>query len=208
MDDAIKRGRSLHFIPQKNFCSFIVSNGKGMPERLTFFNLLSQYKHIDSGGAFMNNIGKRVDDKLMFEHAHKFCITFENESYPGYSTEKIVDAFAAGSIPIYYGDPYIGEEFNTKAFINCHDYKNFEEVVERIKEVDQNEELYEQMLNEPVLKRPLPGLVELEVFLCRIIDQNISEAYRRPKSMHAKNIHYHRKFDMTKIKRKLKKLLI
>lgn len=34
---------------------------------------------------------------------YKFTIAFENQSYPGYVTEKIADALMAGTVPIYWG---------------------------------------------------------------------------------------------------------
>ena len=50
----------------------------------------------------MNNIGGAVSDKFAFQQKHKFSIAFENTSYCGYCTEKIVEAFVAGTIPIYW----------------------------------------------------------------------------------------------------------
>ena len=43
---------------------------------------------------------------------YMFSITMENASYSGYFTEKILDCFLTGTIPIYYGDPDIGNIFN------------------------------------------------------------------------------------------------
>ena len=63
-----------------------------------------QYKHIDSGGKYKNNIGAPVADKLAFLSEGKFNIAFENSSANGYTTEKLIEAFAAGTIPLYWGD--------------------------------------------------------------------------------------------------------
>lgn len=141
------------------FNNFIYSNS--MPqERIRFFKLLSKYKKVDSLGAVLNNTpdllekGKRYHPmwhkiKLSLMDKYKFTIAFENSSYPGYTTEKILDAFLANTIPIYWGNPLIHLDFNPNAFINCHDFDSFEQVVERVIEVDQNEALYRQMLSEP-----------------------------------------------------------
>jgi len=80
---------------------------------------------------------------------YKFSIAFENESYPGYITEKILYAMLTNAIPIYWGNPEIGKDFNTRSFINCHEYKNFNEVVERVIEIDSDQNLYRQYLAEP-----------------------------------------------------------
>ncbi len=55
---------------------------------------------------FRNNvkpIGKTVEDKLLFISKSIFNICPENSIYEGYCTEKIFQAFEAGTIPIYWG---------------------------------------------------------------------------------------------------------
>lgn len=164
------------------FCSFVYSNYLADPRREEIFNKLSAYKKVDSGGAFLNNIGGRVKNKLAFEMEHKFSMALENSSNSGYITERLVNAIVARTIPIYWGNPDVGREFNEKHFINCHTYKNFDEVVARVKEIDQNDELYLKIINEPV---SAPGAdfqavrEGFESFLCHIIDQPLEDARRR-----------------------------
>ena len=115
------------FLAQKTgFCSFVYSNCFAQDLRTQMFEKLSQYKKVDSGGRYKNNIGGAVKDKNEFQSKYKFSIAFENASYDGYSTEKIVESFAAGTIPIYYGDPLIANDFDERAFVNCHRYKSLE----------------------------------------------------------------------------------
>jgi len=140
---------------KSEFCCFIVSEPK-CSERNEFFLLLSRYKKVHSGGRFMNNIGGPIprlvegrSGKLEFMKQFKFAICFENESYPGYTSEKLVQAMRVNTIPIYWGNPLVGREFNTKSFINCHEFASFEDVITRVIEVDQNQELYRQMMMEP-----------------------------------------------------------
>ena len=52
------------------------------------------------------------------KYKHKWAIAFENNSYPYYCTEKLMDAFLAGSMPLYWGDPKVNEDWNKEAFIN------------------------------------------------------------------------------------------
>lgn len=133
----------------RKFCNFLYSNDKAK-ERIDFFKQLKKYKNVDSGGRVMNNIGYFVDDKIDFLRQYKFTIAFENTSYPGYTTEKLLQPFIASSIPIYWGNPLISRDFNTKSFINCHDYESFDEVIDRVIEIDTNDDLYNQYLHEPV----------------------------------------------------------
>ena len=167
---------------KSGFCSFVYSNYLGDDAREVFFDKLSSYKKVDSGGAYLNNIGGRVANKLAFEAAHKFSIAFENSSRSGYTTEKIVSSLLAKTIPIYWGNPDIGREFNEKRFINCHRYKNFDEVVQRVKDIDNDDALYMQIMNEPVatggydFDRVKKGF---EDFLINIFDQPLAAAKRR-----------------------------
>jgi hypothetical protein len=132
----------------RKFCSFVYSNDRAK-ERIYFFHMLEKYKPIDAGGRSMNNIGFFVEDKLEFLRNYKFTIAFENSSYPGYTTEKIIHAFIANTIPIYWGNPLITKDFNPKAFINCHDFASFEDVVKKVINVDMNDDLYREYLRQP-----------------------------------------------------------
>ena len=139
----------IEFRPKIKFCNFLYSNEKAS-DRIHFLSLLMKYKRVDSGGRVLNNLGYLVDNKLEFLKDYKFTIAFENASYPGYTTEKLSDALAAGSLPIYWGNPSVARDFNTKRFINCHDYSSFEEVVNAVIEVDSNDELYQSYLAQPI----------------------------------------------------------
>lgn len=164
------------------FCNFIYSNCFAQSVRAIFFEKLSEYKRVESGGRYKNNIGHPVADKRAFQEQTKFTIAFENTSYKGYSTEKIVEAFAAKTIPIYYGDPCITEDFNEDSFINVHAYDSLESVIERVKEIDNDDELYLKMINTPPVKEP-KDFSDLEAFLYNIFDQEYEKSYRRPRSL-------------------------
>ncbi|WP_233715411.1 glycosyltransferase family 10 domain-containing protein [Helicobacter trogontum] len=194
-----------HLIKSKiKFCSFIASNNYMTEMRDSFFEALCTYKKVDSGGKWKNNIGVYVDDKIEWLKSYKFNICFENDSSPGYLTEKLFDAFMGGCVPIYWGDTslrckvdnecgnlietqeigyhlnleqtkkevdfvYNGGGYgmfdtripnipaylfdykiNPKAFINAHDFPTFKELIDEIKRIDNDEQAFKDMLNEPV----------------------------------------------------------
>ncbi len=166
---------------KEGFCSFVYSNYLADTQRKDFFDKLSAYKKVNSGGLYLNNIGGRTDNKLGFEMKHKFSIAFENSTNEGYTTEKLPNALAAQTVPIYWGNPLVGKEFNTKRFINCHDFKDFDAVVERVKEIDSNDELYLSMINQPIYADGyVPAEVEarFEIWLKNIFDQPLADARR------------------------------
>lgn len=176
---------------KKEFCSFVYSNSEAVKCREDFFDFLSSYKLVNSGGRYKNNVGGPVDSKLSFQETHKFSIAFENTSSPGYTTEKIVHAFAAKTIPIYWGDPNISNVFNSKAFINCHEYgvtalgdntKAFEKILDRIITIDNDDSLFMEMINQPTFNNKYEIENEknnFESFLFNIFDQPVEKAYRR-----------------------------
>lgn len=139
-------------LANRKFCNFIVSNGS-CQERNQFYNELSKYKKVDSGGRFANNIGYAVDNKVKFQSEYKFSIAFENNAYrpqfPGYTTEKIMEPMTVNSVPIYWGNPEIKKEFNTKSFINVYDFNSITDVINYIEYLDNNDKKYLELLNQP-----------------------------------------------------------
>jgi len=136
----------------RKFCNFVASNGD-CNERNQFVQQLSKYKKVDCGGRWMNNIGGPVSDKRKFQSEYKFSIAFENNAYrpqhPGYTTEKIMEPMTVNSIPLYWGNPLIYKEFNTKSFVNFYDFKSEKDMVDYIIELDNNDNKYLEVLKQP-----------------------------------------------------------
>lgn len=138
------------FLARKKFCNFVVSNDFSA-ERNAFFEEFSARCPIDSGGSYRNNIGGPVADKLAFQRQYRFSIAYENSRDPGYVTEKIVDAFAAGTVPIYWGDPLIKQEFNPDSFVCADDYPDNAALIDAIEAIDRDQELFLRYCHAPVL---------------------------------------------------------
>lgn len=143
---------------RKGFCSWVASNETDYDAsvRLRFVKLLSErYKQVACGGKCLNNVGGPVKDKLAFVKGYRFHVAFENGSHPGYCTEKLMHGFAAGCIPIYWGDPLESKgnegDFNPAALISAHDFSSFEELIDHIAAVDRDRSLFEAYLRQPIL---------------------------------------------------------
>lgn len=130
---------------KKKFCCMVVSNGRSK-KRLKFYEKLSKYKPIDSGGKILNNIGGPVKNKMDFISDYRFVLAFENYSHPGYTTEKLVEPLLTDSIPIYWGNPLVYKDFNPACFLNLDDAKSDEELIQEIVTVDNNAEKAVDML--------------------------------------------------------------
>lgn len=130
------------------FCCMVVSN-PNCKERISFFQNLSKVKQVDSGGLILNNVGGRVPNKAEFIKDYKFVISFENREQDGYTTEKILEPIFSDSIPIYWGNRLIDKDFNSKRFIDYNKFKSEKELIDKLLEIDQNEELAIDMLIQP-----------------------------------------------------------
>jgi hypothetical protein len=110
---------------------------------------LSKIKQVDSGGSVLNNVGGRVPDKGEFIKDYKFVISFENSALKGYTPEKILEPIFEDCIPIYWGNTLVENDFNAKRFIDYAKFDTEEKLINRILEIDKNEELAVDMLMQP-----------------------------------------------------------
>ena len=145
---------------KKKFCAFVVSNPKN-PLRNAAYQWLSTYKPIDSAGALFNNMGDVLAagpgggggelKKHEFLKNYRFALTYENANAPGYVTEKILHAKASGCVPIYWGDPKINRDFNTKGFIDAQNIRTPAELIEAVRAIDENEDLWREKFMVPAI---------------------------------------------------------
>lgn len=75
-------------------------------------------KDIDLYGRGFKEI-KLKEEGLM---DYMFSVAIENDKYDSYFTEKILDCFATGTIPIYYGTDKIFDFFNKDGIIKLEDF--------------------------------------------------------------------------------------
>jgi hypothetical protein len=102
---------------KSKICSMIAS-GKSSTKlhrvRFDILNKLSQTNLVDTYGRETNPIDKKEDGLCDY----MFSIAIENDSYETYFTEKLLDCFATGTVPLYIGAPDIGEHFDSSGIIN------------------------------------------------------------------------------------------
>ncbi len=77
-------------------------------------------------------------NKLDTIRNYKFALCFENGSYPGYITEKIIDCLVAGVVPIYMGATDISDYIPSWAYIpaNSECIKSFEDMERELNLID------------------------------------------------------------------------
>ena len=160
---------------RNKFCAFVVTNPR-QQMRNSAFHWLCQYKRVDSAGRLFNNIGSEIFAglgggggeirKLEFLKNYKFCLTYENESAPGYTTEKWLHAKAAGCVPIYWGDPKFEREFDIGGCIDARDVVTPQQLIELVSKVDNDDALYRNMRSKPALDDVRRDLVRRTLSEC------------------------------------------
>ena len=176
----------------KKFCAFVVTNPRNAL-RNSAFHWLNSYKQVDSAGRLFNNVGDVIFaglgggggelKKMEFYRDYRFALTFENESDDGYCTEKMLHAKAAGCIPIYWGDPRVERDFDTKGFIDARTISTSDELIRLVKELDENPEKLEKMRSVPaldsikrdVVRRTLSECAKRIWLLTGLVDKNACE---------------------------------
>ena len=77
-----------------------------------------------------------VPDKIETIKYSKFNLAFENERFEDYVTEKIFDAMAAGSVPVYSGAPNITDYVPKECFIDYHQFNDFKKLYQFLSTMD------------------------------------------------------------------------
>lgn len=152
---------------QERFCIYATSNcvdfREDAADRLTAFGSVYQ------GGACMGTNGTMLFSTTKKEKRRKgdmsakwaknyeqfsmysFCLVMENKYVPGYVTEKILNAFLGGCIPIYYGTADVFDIFNARAFV----YYNITDpgpALAQIEYLQSNKTAYDEVMSgEPIL---------------------------------------------------------
>lgn len=142
------------------FCCFIVSNGR-CQTRNKMFQLLNSYKKVHSYGNYANNMGSVLKCNYWSEEYrkhvsnYKFVICFENTKKGTYITEKLMNAYLSNVIPIYWGTNHVENLFNMDSMLFLKDETDhsFNEIFQKIVELDKNDAKYLEFINRPIVKK-------------------------------------------------------
>jgi hypothetical protein len=176
---------------QTDFCAFVVSNPDNRI-RNQIFKELSRHRHVHSAGRLFNNDsigsdgppGQQSSATVSYMRRFQFTIAAENSSFPGYTTEKLMQAFVAGSIPIYWGDPLVDYDFDPRSFVNFSDYGTVNGLVQAVLELAEDPVAMDRMraiapLSEQSWNRSGSRQL-LEDFFERVFENAESPGYELP----------------------------
>jgi len=151
--------RDLGNSKSKFACAFI---GKNYPVRLHAIEALRKIGKVDVFGEGARNPVKNPSEVA---RDYKFVMCFENDLYPGYVTEKPVEAYLSGAIPLYYGMDEM-KYLNNESMINLNDFDSMEGWLDQIAAHNTNNSTYIYTHSQPLLKKA-PELSDLIAFLRR-----------------------------------------
>jgi hypothetical protein len=123
--------------------SCIASTKRDLPGHSHRFEFVKQ---IEESGLSIDVFGRgRVNPlprgKLSGLLPYRFSIAIENTAHPDYFTEKILDCWLTGAVPIYFGAINLEEYFPKESFIRL-DSLNFDDFSRRVKSGEFSEENY------------------------------------------------------------------
>ena len=100
-------------------------------EAIRFFN---QYPNdFDLWGRFWQAATHKgvTNNKLKTLANYRFCLAYENcHTAYGYISEKMMDCFMVGVVPVYLGAPNVREHIPPECFVDVNDFHTYEELYE------------------------------------------------------------------------------
>ena len=142
----LKRGDKYVLTPIAS--SRIVDNHANLYKKSKLISLIASDKRWCSGHKFRHQIAANNYDKVdlwgrafkkMPEGAkvlalaeYSFSITVENSKGKNYFTEKLIDCFRTGTVPIYWGCPNVGDFFDEGGIISFNELSELEEILKNL----------------------------------------------------------------------------
>ncbi|MGZ4971717.1 MAG: glycosyltransferase family 10 domain-containing protein [Limisphaerales bacterium] len=117
-----------------------------------------------------------VPKKREVMQQYKFALVIENAVFPGYVSEKILDAFFAGCVPVYLGAPDVTDFIPAETFIDRRNFKNWEEAYAYMKGMPEKEytqylDAIENFVRGPAIK-PFSAEGFIELVQKQIVEPN------------------------------------
>lgn len=143
---ALTQKRDSDILERSQFtCAFI-----GNPTRMRHhaINALSELGQVDIFGA---SVGRPVKRQFEIASRYRYMLCFENDLYPGYVTEKPLDAWANGCVPLWWGcDP--ARLLNPEALFNAADL-GIMGMLDAIADLESNPRALKDTADQPILTR-------------------------------------------------------
>ena len=141
---------------EKRFCCIFANHLDNTRENLIL--KLSKIGQVDVFGYAGKKI---VKDKKAIASDYRFILCPENDLYPGYVSEKLLEAYQTSAVPIYWGmDTF--QYFNPSSHLNVANYPSLDTLADLVSQANAKEWVYQDLIRAPLLIKPydFSGLVE------------------------------------------------
>ena len=159
--------------------------------RAAFTETLSRSIGIDRYGRFNPNrhiegpdLGGQTKRETIGRY--HFCLALENSIAPDYVTEKMFDALAAGTVPIYLGAPNVAEFVPENSFIDAASFSTPEALATYLRHLVETPNAYEAYLawrSKPLPERLAARLAAIETpprcRLAELVNQRLGQGRAR-----------------------------
>ena len=144
---ALTQRRKFTVHRSKNF-AVVASN----PEQIRnhFIANLQKFEKVEIFG----KLGKQISNKNEVLKDFNFNICFENDCYPGYVTEKAIEAYLSGCIPVWRGVD-AGNFLNKDAIIDVTNMSVID-AIQEVQRISKDFELMAEMKSAPLLSKTIP----------------------------------------------------
>ena len=126
-----------HIWPKNKWCSIITSNKNFFEGHALRHKAIELFPQIHAYGIEYVPLEYKLDGLKDY----RFQLVFENLNFDYWFTEKLIDCFMTGTVPIYWGCPSISKFFNLDGILHVHNLAAAAEVLKYA-----TSDLYYQML--------------------------------------------------------------
>lgn len=115
-------------------CSIIASGKTQLQGHRLRHHIIENYKGFDLYGHGYNPVAHKISALKDY----RFSICIENSKAPYYFTEKIIDCFKTGTVPIYWGSDKIVDFFNPDGILIFDTFEELQDILKNINELKYN----------------------------------------------------------------------
>jgi hypothetical protein len=114
-----------YIYPKNKICNLIASGKMQLKGHRLRHYIANNFNGFDKFGYYYNPVDHKVDALKDY----MFSIVIENTKSPWYFTEKIIDCFKTGTIPIYWGCENISHFFNPEGLLIFNTFEELESIL-------------------------------------------------------------------------------
>ena len=124
--------------PKQKLISIIASSKRQLTGHKLRHALIERYGHrMDLFGSGYSHI----DDKILALRDYRYSVIIENSIDKFWFTEKLIDAFVTGTVPLYWGGTAVLDLFDERGLLTFTDLDDFESILNLCSEQDYNSRL-------------------------------------------------------------------